>query len=197
MTEVENILISLETRHAQNIYGGTKKVELRRRLLHVNAGDVVWIYEKVPVGAITGNALIAGVHVDSPENLWCCFGAVSGLSKAEFFKYFGGLETACAIELTEAHRLRTPLSLAAIRTAHGNFQPPQFFLRLQAKQAILGALRAAYHRLAIQPPEAVSKLRRPKKDSLNAVGVNLANKNCHKICDKQKSIKRTKGFVNE
>lgn len=163
MTEVENILISLETRHAQNIYEGKKKVELRRRQLHVNAGDVVWIYEKVPVGAITGHAFITGVHIASPENLWCQFGAVSGLSKAEFFKYFGGLETACAIELAEAHRLCSPLSLAAIRTAHGNFQPPQFFLRLQAKQAILGALLAAYHRLTAQPPEEVGKLHAPRK----------------------------------
>lgn len=163
MTEVENILISLETRHAQNIYRGTKKIELRRRRLHINAGDVVWIYEKIPVGAITGNARITGVHVASPKNLWCRFGAVSGLSKAEFFKYFGGLETACVIELAEAHRLRTPLSLAALRTANGSFQPPQFFLRLQSKQAILGVLQAAYHRLATEHPEDVSKLRLPRK----------------------------------
>ena len=163
MTEVENILISLETRHAQNIYGGTKKVELRRRQLHINAGDVVWIYEKVPVGAITGNALITGVHVASPESLWGWFGEVSGLTKAEFFKYFGGLETACAIELAEAHRIRTPLTVAALSMAHGNFQPPQFFLRLQAKQAILEALQALYQRLTTEHPEEVSKLRRPKK----------------------------------
>lgn len=163
MTEVENIIISLETRHAQNIYGGTKKVELRRRRLHINAGDVVWIYEKMPVGAITGSALITGVHVASPENIWCQFGVVSGLSKAEFFNYLGGLETACVIELAEARKIRTPMSLEAIRTAHGNFQPPQFFLRLQAKQEILGALQAAYHGLAKQPPEEVLDCAGPRK----------------------------------
>ncbi len=196
MTEVENILISLEARHAQNIYGGTKKVELRRRQLHVNAGDVVWIYEKVPVGAITGNASITGVHVASPEKLWSRFGAVSGLSKAEFFKYFGGLKTACVIELAEAHRLRTPLSLAALRTANGNFQPPQFFLRLQAKQAILGVLQAAYHRLATEHPEEVSKLRPPKDNSLSALDASLPSKNYRKICDSQLSSKRAKGLIN-
>lgn len=196
MTEAENILISLETRHAQNIYRGTKKVELRRRRLHVNAGDVVWIYEKIPVGAITGNASITGVHVASPQKLWCRFGAVSGLSKAEFFKYFGGLETACVIELAEPHKLRTPLSLAALRTANGNFQPPQFFLRLQAKQAILGALQAAYHRLAIEHPEEVDKLR-PQENSLSVLDDNLPNPNHWKICDKQHNLKRAKGLINE
>lgn len=147
MTEVENILISLAPRHAQNIYDGTKKVELRRRTLHVNAGDVVWIYEKIPVGAITGSASITAVHVASPAKLWRQFGKVSGLSKVEFFEYFAGLETACALELTEAHRLLNPLSLAALRTAIGNFQPPQFFLRLRAKQAILAALQTVSHSL--------------------------------------------------
>lgn len=143
MTEVENILISLDTRHAQNIYGGTKKVELRRRALHVNAGDIVWIYEKVPVGAITGNASITAVHVESPTKLWHRFGAVSGLSKAEFFKYFSGLKSACALELTAAHRLDNSLSLVTLRASIGNFQPPQFYLRLQTKQPILAALQSA------------------------------------------------------
>lgn len=143
MTEVENILISLDPRHAQNIYLGTKKVELRRRTLHVHAGDVVWIYEKVPVGAITGSANINAVHVAPPDKLWRKFGRISGLSKPEFFEYFAGLETACALELTEAKQLPKPVSLAMLRAARANFQPPQFFLRLQAKQPILAALQAA------------------------------------------------------
>lgn len=197
MTEVENILISLETRHAQNIYGGAKKVELRRRQLHVNAGDVVWIYEKVPVGAITGSASITGVHVASPENLWCRFGAVSGLSKAEFFKYFGGLEIACAIELAEAQRLRTPLSLAALRTANNGFQPPQFFLRLKTKKAILKALQAAYHRLATEHTDEMSKLRYPKENLQKAVDGNFPKPNYRKVCYKQHSLIRAKGFINE
>lgn len=142
MVEVGNILISLDSRHAQNIYAGTKKVELRRRVLHVNTGDIVWIYEKVPVGSITGSASITAVHVASPTKLWRKFGKVSGLSKGEFFEYFAGLETACALELTEAEKLPKPLSLAVLRTAISNFQPPQFFLRLQPKQPILAALQS-------------------------------------------------------
>ena len=163
MTEVENILISLDTRHAQNIYCGTKKVELRRRQLHVNTGDVVWIYEKVPVGAITGNASITAVHVAPPATLWRRFGTVSGLSKAEFLKYFTGLETACAIELTGAFRLHKPLSLEALRKANGSFQPPQFFLRLKAKQVILAALRTSYHGLAPERSDDEKRLRCPRK----------------------------------
>ena len=143
MSEVENILISLDSRHAQNIYAGTKKIELRRRALHVKPGDVVWIYEKIPVGSITGSASITAVHVASPTKLWRQFGSISGLSKAEFFRYFSGLETACALELSDAQNLPNPLSLAELRTAVENFQPPQFFLRLQTKQPILTVLQTA------------------------------------------------------
>lgn len=143
MTEVGNILISLDHRHAQNIYAGTKKVELRRRVLHVSAGDIVWIYEKIPVGSVTGSASISAVHVASPARLWRRFGAVSGLSKAEFFDYFDGLGTACALELSQATKLSKPLSLEFLRNAVSNFQPPQFFLRLQTKQPILTALQTA------------------------------------------------------
>ena len=46
MADIENILISLESRHAKNIYSGEKKIELRRRTMHVTPGTTVWIYEK-------------------------------------------------------------------------------------------------------------------------------------------------------
>lgn len=141
MADVENILISLESRYAQSIYLGKKKVELRRRVLNVQAGDVVWIYEKVPVGAITGSASISAIHVASPHKLWRKFGSISGLSRSEFFKYFAGLETACALELTEAKLLPKAVSLAELRSIRNNFQPPQFFLRLQSGKPILAALR--------------------------------------------------------
>lgn len=145
MADTENILISLDARHAENIYAGSKKVELRRRPISVNIGDVVWIYEKIPVGSITGSAHVAAVHLASPATLWRRFGAVSGLSQTEFFDYFVGLETVCALELADACRLRKPLSLATLRSVVNNFQPPQFFLRLQTKQPILKVLQTANH----------------------------------------------------
>lgn len=140
MADKENILISLEPRHATNIYAGLKKVELRRRTMHVAPGAIVWIYEKVPIGSITGSATITAVHTASPAQLWRRFGSVSGLSKAEFFNYFADRSVACALILDDAQHLHHPLSLASLKALTGNFQPPQFFIRLAGAHPVLLAL---------------------------------------------------------
>lgn len=140
MANKENILISLEPRHAKNIYAGVKRVELRRRTMHVAPGTIVWIYEKVPVGSITGSASVVAVHTASPAQLWRRFGSVSGLSKTEFFTYFAGLTVACALILDDAQHLQRPLPLASLKSAAGNFQPPQFFIRLDGAHPVLLAL---------------------------------------------------------
>lgn len=140
MADKENILISLEPRHAKNIYAGVKRVELRRRTMHVVPGTIVWIYEKVPVGSITGSASVVAVHTASPAQLWRQFGSVSGLSKIEFFTYFTGLTIACALILDDAQYLQRPLTLASLKSEVGNFHPPQFFIRLDGAHPVLLAL---------------------------------------------------------
>jgi predicted transcriptional regulator len=41
MNDSKHLLISLEERHAVNIFAGTKRVELRRREMHVEPGSTV------------------------------------------------------------------------------------------------------------------------------------------------------------
>ncbi len=130
MVEQEHILISLESRHAENIFEGTKIVELRRRTMNVSPGATVWIYVKLPVGSIVGHARIGKVHSSSPASLWKKYGAVSGLSKNEFFEYFDGSEFGVALVLEQSRRLRSSLSLLQLRQVDEGFQPPQFFARL-------------------------------------------------------------------
>ena len=50
MSVDDQILISLEPRHAENILEGRKRVELRRRTMNVTIGSTVWMYAKLPVG---------------------------------------------------------------------------------------------------------------------------------------------------
>jgi len=127
----ENILISLEPRHAENILSGLKRVELRRRAMNVEPGSIVWIYAKRPVGSIIGRATVAKLHVLAPSRLWKDFGAVSGISKAEFFAYFSDRTQGLALELTNCQRLAKSFDLQALRRVSRQFQPPQFFSRLK------------------------------------------------------------------
>lgn len=142
MGKAEHILISLAPRHAENIFAGRKQVELRRRTMHVAPGTTVWIYVKLPVGSIVGRVKIGAIHASSPAALWRRFGSVSGLSRSEFFDYFGGVAEGVALVLENAKRLNRSLSLEDLRELSAGFQPPQFFARLDAQHPFLGAIAA-------------------------------------------------------
>jgi len=135
----EHILISLIPRHAKNIFDGNKHVEFRRRTMHITPGTTAWIYVKLPIGAITGRVKITAIHTSPPAVLWRRFGAVSGLSKNEFFDYFSGVAEGVALELGDTRELRQSMSLTSLREISRSFQPPQFFSRLIASNPILKA----------------------------------------------------------
>ena len=127
----EQILISLEPRHAENILEGRKRVELRRRTMNVAIGSTVWLYAKRPVGSIIGRAIIKAVHAFAPATLWHRFGPVSGISRSEFFEYFADKDKGIALELADCQRLAPGFDLKALRCIDHAFQPPQFFTRLR------------------------------------------------------------------
>lgn len=150
MNNDKHLLISLEERHARNIFAGTKRVELRRREMRVNPGDTVWIYVKLPVGCVAGHATVETTHTMSPAQLWRRFGSCCGLEKTEFFDYFAGVEKAFALGLKDAQVLSSPLSLADLREASRGFQPPQFFSRVKADGLLLCTMTSS-RRQRVEP----------------------------------------------
>ena len=131
MQDTQHVLISLEERHANNILAGTKQVELRRRAMRVTPGSIVWLYVKIPVGAIVGYAIVGATYSAAPSTVWRKYGPVSGLSKSEFVSYFDGSDSASAIALSGPMKLKTPIALGELRVAVPGFQPPQFYCRLE------------------------------------------------------------------
>lgn len=136
MQTTQHVLISLEERHAFNILAGTKQVELRRRIMHVTPGTIVWFYVKLPVGAIVGYATVGTTYSAAPNTIWRKYGSVSGLNKSEFVSYFDGSKSASAISLTCPMALKTPIALEELRAAAPGFQPPQFYCRLEIKSPL-------------------------------------------------------------
>jgi len=139
----DQILISLEARHAENIMQGSKLVEFRRRKMNVKPGDTIWIYAKLPVGSIVGFATVAAINTHAPSTLWRKFGSLSGISRSEFFEYFDGIAQGTALELTNCTRLYSSVSLASLRRFCAGFQPPQFFIRLKQGAPLLAAISQA------------------------------------------------------
>jgi predicted transcriptional regulator len=136
----DQILISLEARHAENILLGKKLVEFRRRPMNVEAGATIWIYSKLPVGSIVGYATVAAVRRHAPSTLWRKFGPHSGISRTEFFEYFTGVARGVALELTDCRRLCASVPLESLRRFSAGFQPPQFFARLKEGAPLLAAI---------------------------------------------------------
>ncbi|MGH8759318.1 MAG: transcriptional regulator [Burkholderiales bacterium] len=140
MNDAEHLLISLEERHALNIFAGTKQVELRRRAMHIDPGAKVWIYVKQPVGSVLGHVTVSATQSMSPALLWRRFGTCSGLEEVEFFRYFEGVTAGFALELISARMLSSPVSLEALRGAARGFHPPQFFSRVDPAGALFKVL---------------------------------------------------------
>jgi predicted transcriptional regulator len=139
MTLNAHALISLEERFAEGILNGTKLVELRRRSMRLEPGTTVWFYVKVPVGQVIGSARVHSTHALAPSTLWRRYGDVSGLSRAEFFDYFAGVDRAFALVLNQPKRLEIGVSLQALRKLNGSFQPPQFFQHLAEESPLVDA----------------------------------------------------------
>jgi predicted transcriptional regulator len=140
MEHQEHVLISLEERHAENIFAGTKHVELRRRAMNVKAGTVVWIYVKLPVGRVIGHAKVSAALSLAPSTLWRRFATVCGITRTEFFQYFEGVSKGFALGLHDPQRLAGTVSLTELRQVSAGFQPPQFFIRIAPDSALLQAI---------------------------------------------------------
>lgn len=160
MSAQQNVLISLEERHANRILDGTKTVELRRRTMHVAVGATVWFYVKLPVGSVVGCAKVVALHTLSPRTLWSQFGPVSGLQRQEFFDYFEGLPKAFALGLSEPTRLASPIPLDRLREVSSGFHPPQFFANVASDGPLLRAMTRARH------PEPTTPARRRRVAAL-------------------------------
>ncbi len=140
LAKKENILISVEHRHAVRILSGMKKVELRRRPLRISLGTHVWIYSKAPHAAVGVVATVGQVVSDSPERLWEKCGRVAGISRSEFNEYFSGATLGWAIFLEHVHALPRAVTLKALRRWSAPFHPPQFFMRLHRGSRALDLL---------------------------------------------------------
>src|SRR5258708_2468933 len=115
MNSLSNILISIHTRHVENMLAGHKTLQLRPRPLPVVRGTRVWIYCTHPTSKVRAVATIKGILTAPPREIWDKYGARSGLLRTEFDSYFDKTQIGCAIVLSDIRRLCSPLALATIR----------------------------------------------------------------------------------
>jgi predicted transcriptional regulator len=136
------VLLSVAPEFADKIAAGTKTVELRRRFPDVPVGTRVYFYVTLPVGAVTGRALIAQTDCDEPAALWARHHARVGLSHDRFAAYFAGCSRGFAVRL-EDHESLDPVALAVLRSVFPGFVAPQSyrFIHEAAWRAVIRAAR--------------------------------------------------------
>lgn len=118
-----DVLISIKHKYAAQIYDGTKLYELRHNKPNFKPGTMMWVYEPLPVGKITGIIEFRACIMAAPWLIWQRFKDHLGVTREEFCRYYDHRDTAYAWELAGRVKLDEPITLADI----GLSRPPQSY----------------------------------------------------------------------
>lgn len=117
------VLISIHPQYAAEIYAGTKKFELRKRVPKVSIGTLCLIYETTPVTRVTGcfrfgSAITFRVHDADPLFIHAC-----RVTTEAFYHYYEGREFGYAITIHQPCQFSPTYPLSTF----GLTRPPQSY----------------------------------------------------------------------
>lgn len=144
MTAPDVVLLSVRSPHVERLLDGSKTVELRRRPLRLAPGTVVLLYAAGERKALVGSVVACGVDEGNPEALWRRHRSSTGVSYAEFKKYFAGANVGYALTVRGARTLKQPIPLAELRNRWSRFLAPQTHRRIESAElrSVLNGERA-------------------------------------------------------
>ena len=127
------ILYSIHPQYAAEIYAGTKKFELRKRVPKVPLGTLCFIYETTPVASVTGcfrfgSTIIFRVYDADPLFVHAC-----RVTHEAFYHYYEGSEFGYAITIHQPRQFSPTYSLSNF----GLSRPPQSYQFIDLPDNIL------------------------------------------------------------
>lgn len=122
--------MSIRSPHIERILDGTKTVELRRRALRLEPGTIVLLYAAAARRELVGAFDVGDVDSASPERVWRRHRTSTGLTKAEFSRYFDEAPIAYAVTATCVRALAEPIPLDELRRRWPAFTAPQTHRRV-------------------------------------------------------------------
>ncbi|MHA1880714.1 MAG: hypothetical protein ACTSYG_09980 [Candidatus Heimdallarchaeota archaeon] len=122
-----NVLLSVKPKFADEIIAGRKKYEFRKSIFKKEGIEKVYLYSSSPIKKIIAFFEIEGLLVDSPVRIWEICHEHAGISKRDFFRYFGNSDTGYAIRISNVREFSTPIDPYDIIE---DFRPPQSFYYL-------------------------------------------------------------------
>lgn len=136
-----SVLMSIKPEHAAKVLSGTKKVEIRRKFSEKWKGHKVAIYACRPASSVVGEAMIAEIIRDKPEDIWQKFGGQMGCTKEQFEQYTRSSGEVYAIVFDKVTPYNKGITLAeASEVVNERLRPPQSYLDLDKNQRWAEAL---------------------------------------------------------
>ncbi len=131
----ELLLVSIKPQYSEMIFNGTKTIELRKSVpKKAKNGTKMLIYVTSPIMELRGVCEIIRIIKTEPSVLWDKYGHKTGISKEDFFDYYGDAKKACGIEIGSVNYFnKNNLSLSILREIIPGFMPPQTYRYINVK----------------------------------------------------------------
>ena len=133
----KTLLISIKPKYATKIFDGSKRVELRKTKPRLSGGDQVMIYVSSPTKELRGSFRVQRIIIKPIEELWEFVCNDAGVTKAEFYNYYGNSKKGYGIFFESVEQIKQPVKLEKLRTIWSNFHPPQTYRYLSASETNL------------------------------------------------------------
>ena len=131
------LLLSIQSKYAEMIFSGEKRVELRSIRPRLEKGDVVFVYVPSPKKTLIGAFEVENVVEGMPQYLWEDVKKDAGLTLEEFRNYYAERPLGFAIFLSKTWSFSRPVNLESLRQVWPEFQPPQVYRYLTPAEANL------------------------------------------------------------
>ncbi len=116
--------LSIKQVYAECIIAGTKKIELRKRPIGMELGDLVLLYETTPNSVIKGGFIADKTISLPPSKMWNQYHQIMGVDKEFYDIYFENCEFAYGTLIHQSFSF-TALSLKQMQKLCPGFVPPQ------------------------------------------------------------------------
>ena len=116
--------LSIKQLYAERIIAGTKKIELRKRPIGMELGDLVLLYETTPNSVMRGGFIADKTIFLSPSIMWNQYHHVMGVDKEFYDIYFENCEFAYGTLIHQSFSFPA-LLLKQIQKLCPGFVPPQ------------------------------------------------------------------------
>lgn len=116
--------LSIKRVYAERIINGTKKIELRKRSIGMELGNLILLYETTPDSVIEGG-FIADKTICLPvSEMWSNYHHILGVEKEFYDIYFDNCEFAYGTFVYQSF-VFPPISLTQLHKLCPRFTPPQ------------------------------------------------------------------------